>query len=186
MAISTAAAIGVQSLPAIFGSLAQLFGKDRRKQQENAAMEQYKSVSDFFQNQVKGYGQQLDKGFSNSPEAQAWLQQLANISDKNQKNIDASSAMGGLTDEAKVAAMGKNNQAQSMGVSEIYKNAMRWRNLLMNQQAGAAGQLGNVSGQMFQAGQQNRANFNQSLANILQPMQQGINTAFQSEGFKVK
>jgi hypothetical protein len=175
----------LQAAPAIGGGLAQLFGKNRRDKQEDASMRQMQSLAEMFKGDISGIEESQQAGFMNSPEAQSVIQQLKQQGVEGQRSIEAQSETNGLTDESKVAMMGKNKQAQATGMSSLMGHATNYKNMLFGQKQQAQRGLAGVTGSQYQAGMNNRKNYNDSLGNIFGNMQSGINAGFESGAFKI-
>lgn len=166
--------IGLSALPGIGSGIAQLFGKKRRNKEEDAAMEQIQNLSKMFQGNIEDHNSQLDKSYFDNSDVQDAITQLQEMGIFGNEQIDNQAAVMGSTDEARIAAKGANNQATARGLSRIFSGATNYRNMLFNQRGNAQRGLASVTNSQYQAGQNNRQNFNNSLQNIFGNMDQSI------------
>lgn len=157
--------------PALISGVSQLFGNKRRKREEEKATAGMSRMSDIFSEQLEG-------DYMDTSEATGAMTQIDQNQQANLAQINANSATQGLTDEARIAMMGRSQQATSGAIGGLAKSADLWRQRLLQQKQGALGSL-------YQVGQQNRQNFNQSISNIVNPLQKSIDTGFSSGAFDV-
>lgn len=155
--------------PALISGVSQLFGNKRRKREEEKATAGMSRMSDIFSEQLEG-------DYMDTSEATGAMTQIDQNQQDNLAQINANSATQGLTDEARIAMMGRSQQATSGAIGGLAKSADLWRQRLLQQKQGALGNL-------YQVGQQNRQNFNQSISNIVNPLQKSIDTGFSSGAF---
>ncbi|MBT0811050.1 hypothetical protein KIH41_07125 [Litoribacter ruber] len=164
--------LALNAAPGIISGVANLFNQGRRQSQEDHAAQGIRQLSDVF-------GQQLQGNYMDTAEAQGAVTQIEDNQQQNNRAIQSQSATMGMTDEARIAMMGQNNQASSGAFSNLAQSADLWRSRLLNQKQGALGNL-------YQIGQQNRQNFNQSLHNVLNPLQGAIDGAMNAGVFDNK
>jgi hypothetical protein len=159
----------IAAAPGIVSGVANVFGAKRRRAEEQKASAGISQLSDVFSSQLKG-------NYMDTAEASGAMNAMKNQHQENNQMIDATAAQSGMTDEAKIAMMGRNNQATAGGMSNMAQSADLWRSRLLNQKQGALGNL-------FQVGQANRQNFNQSLSNVVNPLAQGLGGAINAGAF---
>jgi hypothetical protein len=152
--------LALKALPGAASGIANLFGQRRRRMQEDKASQGISQLSDVFRQQLQG-------NYFDTSEAQGAIEQLKNSYMENNRAIEAQAGSQGLTDEARIAMMGRNKEAKATGMSNLGRSANLWRNQVMNQYQGSLGQL-------FQFGQANRNNFNRGLENIFAPLQSAV------------
>lgn len=162
-------AMGLSAAPSIISGIGQLFGGKRRKKQENKAAGEISKLSDVF-------SQQLNQDYFDTGEAQGAIQEFENYQDGQMDEINAAGNINGLTDEAKISMMGNANKNAQGFFANLARSGQLWRQNLLNQKQGALSSL-------YQIGQNNRQNFNNSLSNIVNPLQQSIDTGFTSGAF---
>jgi len=155
--------------PGIISGVASLFGAKRRRREEENATNQIKQLSDVF-------NQQLSGGYFNTNEAKGAITQIEDNQRQNQQAIFNSAASSGMTDEAKIAMMGRNNEATANAMGGLAQNADLWRSRLLNQKQGTLQNL-------YQIGQNNRKNFNESIANIVNPLSESLGSAMNAGVF---
>lgn len=176
--------IALSAAPAAIGMIAQLFGRKRRRKQEDAAMKNVQKVSSLFEGQIEDIDTQLGQSYLDNSDVQDALRQLEEMGFLNNKQTTNQAAITGATDESQIAAMGRSKKAQADFLAKLMSGAGQYRTMLFGQKGDALRGLGATSGAQFQMGQQNRANFNNSVANIIQPLQSSINAGFESGAFK--
>jgi hypothetical protein len=169
MPLPLLAAAGIQAIPAVTGFIGNLFDKKRRKKEENKASQGISNLADI-------YKQQLGQDYYQSAEGRGAMNMIDEESDENADMINATANVNGLTDEARIAMMGKNNKARMGGYGNLAQGANLWRQRQLNAYGGTLGQL-------FSVGINNRANTNQSLNNIVGGMQTGIDGAMNAGVF---
>lgn len=157
------AAAGIQAIPAITGLLGNLFDKKRRKNEEQKASGGISNLADIF----KG---QMSQDYFDSAEGMSTMREIDENSDENMEEINASANMNGLTDEARIAMMGKNMKAKQGAYSGLSGQSSLWRQRNQQLYQGALGQL-------FSVGYANRQNQQNSMNNIVGGMQNGIDGA---------
>jgi len=163
------AALALSAAPGLIGGIGQLFGQKRRKKEEDKAMDGIQSMADVFSGQLQG-------NYFDTAEAQGAIGEFKGMQDEQMDEINATSNINGLTDEARIAMM-KNQNKNSQGFfSNLARSGDLWRSRLLNQKQG-------VMSQLFGAGMMRRNNFNNSLSNIVNPLQESINTGFSSGAF---
>jgi hypothetical protein len=155
--------LALKALPGVASGIANLFGAKRRRQQEDKAGMGISQLTDLFKQQLQG-------DYFDTGEAQAAMTQIEDSQINNNRAINASAATMGMTDEARIGMMGKNNAATAGGMSNLARSADLWRQRITQQ-------YGNSLGSLFQVGQTNRGNFNKSLQNIFNPMQSAVDGA---------
>ena len=163
------ALLALQAAPALIGGVANMFDKNRRDAQEGKASKGYSKLTDL----LKG---NLGLDYFDSTEAMGAMKEIDSNSSSAMDQINATANVNGLTDEARIALMGKNMQAKQGAYSGMARNADLWRQRNIQSYAGS------LSG-LFNIGQQNRANFNQSLSNVTNSMQGGIDGAVNAGAF---
>lgn len=164
--------LALQTTPGIISGMANIFGRQRRRQQEDKASQGISQLADLFREQLSG-------DYFNTPEAQGAITEIMQNQQDNQRMIDNTASVTGMTDEAKIAMMGRNNQATAGGFSNLSRSAELWRNRIQQM-------YGSQLNNLFQVGQQNRQNFNNSLANILNPLSQAIGEGINAGVFDKK
>lgn len=155
--------------PGMISGVANLFWAKRRRQEEDKATAGISQLADIFRQQLSG-------DYFDTAEAQGAMTGILQNQQQNQNAINSTAASTGMTDEARIAMMGRNNEATAGGMSDLARSADLWRSRLLNQHQGALSNL-------YQVGQQNRQNFNNSLSNILNPLSEGIAGGFNSGAF---
>lgn len=163
MPLPLLAMAGIQAIPAVTGFIGNLIDKKRRKREEGKASQGISNLADI-------YKQQLGQDYFQSAEGMGAMQQIDENASEQSDMINATANVNGLTDEARIAMMGKNNKAKQAGYGNLAQGANLWRQRQLNAYGGTLGQL-------FQVGQTNRANTNNSLNNIVGGMQMGIDGA---------
>ncbi|MEC7753796.1 MAG: hypothetical protein VYB44_07185 [Bacteroidota bacterium] len=176
--------VSVSAIPGAIGMVAQLFGRKRRKQQEDAAMKNVQEVSDMFKGQISDIDTQLNQSYLENSDIKDALRQLEEMGFIQNSQTANQAAITGATDESQIAAMGKTKSAQADFLAKLMSGATDYRNMLFGQKGSAVRGLGATAGAQYQAGMQNRANFNKSIENIIQPLQSSINAGFESGAFK--
>lgn len=176
--------VAVSSIPGAIGMIAQLFGAKRRRRQEEAAMKKMEEVSGLFNGQINDVDTQLSQSYLDNSDIQDAIRQLEEMGFIQNKQTTNQAAITGATDESQIAAMGKTKNTQADFLAKLMSGASQYRNMLFGQKGDAIRGLGTVAGAQYQAGMQNRANFNNSVANIIQPLQSSINAGFESGAFK--
>lgn len=151
------------ALPSVISGISSLFGKKKAKKEEQKAAAGQSQLVDLFKSQ-------LGQNYFDTGEAKGAMTEI----DKNQQNmlndINATANVNGLTDEARIAMMGKANDATAGAYADLAQSGDLWRQRNLQNYQGALGGL-------FRIGQTNMANRSQNLQNILGPMQQGIDAA---------
>lgn len=173
------------ALPGIGQGIAQMFGRKRRKKQEDAAMMQMEELANLFRGDVAGIDEQLNQSYLENSDVQEALRQLQEMGVLQNEQVQNQAAVTGATDEAQIAAMGKTKNANADAFAKIMSGANQYRNMLFGQKGFAQRGLAGVTGTQYQAGQQNRQNFNQSLQNIFGNLQSSIGAGFESGAFKI-
>lgn len=163
------AAMAAAAAPEIIGGLAQLFGAKRRKKEEEKAMGGIRSIGDILTNQLQG-------NYFDTAESQGAIQEFKDMQSEQMNEINATSNINGLTDEAKIAMMKNQNKNAQGFFSNLARSGDLWRSRLINQKQG-------VMGQLFDAGMIRRQNFNNSISNIVNPLSYGISSGFTSGAF---
>ncbi|MDR7130330.1 hypothetical protein J2X69_002680 [Algoriphagus sp. 4150] len=151
------------ALPSVIGGISNLIGSGKRKREEEKASASQSQLVEMFKSQ-------LGQSYFDSAEGMGASTQIQQNQQDMNNQINTTANINGLTDEARIAMMGKNNMATAGAYADLSKAGDFWRQRNMQQYQGALGGL-------FNMGQQNRANRNQSIQNILGPLQQGIDTA---------
>lgn len=159
----------MSAAPGIISGIGQLFGGKRRKEQENQATSGMNSLAQMLKAQLSG--DYMDTG-----EAQGAIRSFKDNQTEQMNQINAMSNVNSLTDEARIAMMRNQNKNSQGFFNQLAQNGDLYRSRLTNQYQG-------VMSNLFGMGQQNRQNFNQSLSNIVNPMQDGINSGFASGAF---
>jgi len=163
------ALLALQAAPGIIGGISQLFGKKRRKREEERASKRISSLTDMFKSQ-------LGEDYFDSTEAMGAMKQIDNNASENFDQINATANVNGLTDEARIAMMGQNLRAKQGAYAGLAGQANLWRQRNMQNYAGSLNQL-------FSVGQKNRQNFNGSMQNILGNLQSGVDGAVNAGAF---
>lgn len=163
MAIPLLAAAGIQAIPALTGLFGNLIGKKRRNQQENFAGDEIRNLADIFK-------QQLGIDYFDSAEGMGAMKQIDQNASDQADEINSMANMGNLTDEARIAMLGKNMSAKQNAFSGLAQQSELWRQRNQRNYQGALGQL-------FQAGMARRSLDNQSLNNIVGGMQGAMDGA---------
>lgn len=159
----------LSAAPGIISGIGQLFGKKRRKNEEDKGMEGIQSMADVFSGQLQG-------NYFDTAEAQGAIGEFKGMQDEQMDEINATSNINGLTDEARIAMMKNQNKSSQGFFSNLARSGDLWRSRLLNQKQG-------VMSQLFGAGMAKRENFNNSLSNIVNPLQESISTGFSSGAF---
>lgn len=153
MPLPMIAAAGIQALPALFGLFGNKSDKKRRKNEEDKASKGFSQLTDVFQGQ-------MNQDYFDSAEGMGAMREIDENSDENFDQINAMSNINGLTDEARIAMMGQNMKAKQGAYAGLAQNSSLWRQRALQNYQGSLGNL-------FQAGQYNRANKQQSINNIV-------------------
>jgi hypothetical protein len=153
----------VAAAPAIISGISRIFGNKRAKKQEGQASEGLSQLVELFKSQ-------LGQDYFDSAEAKGAVNAITANEQENLNQIDAAGAINGLTDEAKISMKGKQNKATASAFADLSRSANLWkqRNQQMYQSS---------LGQLFGVGQKNRQNFNDSISNIVQPLQSSVDGA---------
>lgn len=161
--------IALAAAPGLIGGVANLFGAKRRKKEEQKASSGISQLADIFDQQLTG-------DYFDTGEAKGAITEITKNQQENNNAINSTASSTGMTDEARIAMMGKNNQATATGFSNLAQMAALWRSRLLNQKQGALSNL-------YQIGQQNRQNFNNSLSAVLNPMSSAIGAGMNAGAF---
>lgn len=159
----------LSALPGVIEFGANLFDRRRRKNQEDKAMKGISNLSDVFKTSLEG-------NYMDTPEVTRILAEIQKNQNANTRATNAAGASTGMTDEAKIAYAGQNNKASADAIGGIAGGADIWRR-------GVQKQYGDSLATLFDAGQANRANFNESISNITQPLKDSIDGAANSGAF---
>jgi hypothetical protein len=159
----------LSAAPGLISGAANPFGARRRRKEEEKASSGLSQLSDMFRGQLEG-------NYMDTGEAQGAMTGLRQNQADNNRAINSTAATTGMTDEAKIAMMGKNNEATAGGMSNLARSADLWRTRLQQMYGGSLSNL-------FSVGQQNRQNFNSSLSNILNPLSQGLGAGINAGAF---
>lgn len=169
MALPLLAAAGIQALPAVAGFVGNLFDRKRRKREEGKASAGISNLADVFK-------QQLGSNYFNTAEGTNAMREIDENAMEQTDQINATANMSGMTDEARIAMMGKNMKAKQGAYAGLAGNSDLWRQRNLQNYGGALGQL-------FQVGMANRQNTNNSIQNIVGGMQGGIDGAMNTGAF---
>jgi hypothetical protein len=156
-------------LPGLISAGGSLFDRKRRRNEEQKASSGISNLTDVFKRNLEG-------NYMDTPEVQRILSELFKRQNEQTRGINATAATTGMTDEARIGYQGKANEATSNAIGGLAGGADIWRR--SQQQA-----YGNSLKDLFTVGQTNRANFNQSLSNITQPLNDAIGSGISSGGF---
>lgn len=163
MALPLIAAAGIQAIPALAGLFGNLFDNKRRKREEGKASAGVSNLADIFK-------AQLGQDYFDSAEGLGAMTEIDENSDEYLDQINATANMGGLTDEARIAMMGKNMKAKQGAYAGLAQNANLWRQRNLQNYQG-------VLGQLFGMGATNRRNHQNSMNNIVGGMQGAMDGA---------
>lgn len=163
------AGLAMQVLPSLFGLAGNLIGKKRRQAEEGKASKGYSQLTDV----LKG---NLDQDYFDSTEAMGAMKEIDENTMEANQQINATANVNGLTDEARIAMMGNNMKAKQGAYSGMARQADLWRQRNLQSYQGSLGGLFNV-------GQANRENFNQSLTNVVGGAQGAIDGATNAGAF---
>lgn len=155
--------------PGVISGSANLFGGKRRRAEEQKASQGISQLADVFRGQLSG-------NYFDTPEASRAMTDIRQNQNQQNQAMQSTGAMMGLTDEAKISMMGKGNDATANAMGNLAGSGQIWRDRTQQNYS-------NQLGQLFQVGQQNRGNFNNSLQNVLGPLQQGINAGISAGAF---
>jgi hypothetical protein len=151
------------------GLAGNLFGKKRRKNEEDKASSGFSQLTDVLRGN-------LNQDYFDSAEGMGAMKEIDDNASSFMDNINATANMNGMTDEARIALMGKNIGAKQDAYSGLARNSDLWRQRALQNYQGSLGQL-------FAAGQYNRGNQQQSLNNIVGGAQGAIDGAFNVGAF---
>lgn len=154
----------IGAAPGILSGVSNIFDKKRRKQQEGKASTGVSQLVDTLK-------EQMGTNYWDSAEATGAVNAIKDNEQENLNQIDATAAINGMTDEAKLASRGKVMKSSASAFADLSRSANLWR--MRNQQAYQGGLE-----QLFGVGNQNRQNFNNSMQNIFGPMQESVSGAF--------
>lgn len=159
----------LMAAPGVISGVSNLFGRRRRQREEDKASRGISQLTDVFKQGLQG-------NFFDTPEAQRAITQILQNQDNQRRQINNTSAVSGATDEAKLSMFGRMNENTANAMGGMAGSGQLWRDRQLQQYQGSLGQL-------FGVGQANRQNFNQSLQNILGPLQEGINAGVSAGAF---
>lgn len=157
------------ALPGVIDGVSSLFDGKRRNSQEKKASEGISNLTDVFKTSLEG-------NYLDTPEGARIMAEIVKNQQENTRDLNATAETTGMTDEAKIAYQGKNNEAGANAIGKVASGADIWRQRTQQQ-------YGNSLGTLFEVGQTNRGNFNQSISNITQPLQGAIDTAANTGAF---
>lgn len=156
-------------LPGVIQGVSSLFDRGRRKREEQKASRGISNLADVYKTSLEG-------NYMDTPEVQRILAELQKQQGQNTRAINATGATTGMTDEAKIATMGRQNEATAGTVGNIASGGDLWRQ--RTQQLYGQG-LNNL----FNVGQANRQNFNNNIASITQPLNESIGAGINAGAF---
>lgn len=148
------AALAIQAVPALIGLVGNLFDRKRQKNEEGKASKGFSSLTDILQGK-------LGQSYLNSAEGMGLMKEIDQNADSQMDQLTAMSNVSGMTDEARIAMMGKVLSGKQNAYAGLSRNEDLFRQRNLQNYQGALANL-------FQAGQWNRANKQQSLSNITQ------------------
>lgn len=157
------------AIPAVTGLIGNLIDKKRRKKEEGKASGGIGDLTDIFKSQ-------LGQDYFDSSEGLGAMKQIDEESDENLDQINATANVNGLTDEARIALMGKNMKAKQGALGGLSSQASLWRQRTLQQYGGSLQNL-------FSVGMTNRRNTQNNVNNITSGMQTGIDGAFNAGVF---
>lgn len=162
-------ALALQAATAALGFIGNLLGKKRRRQQEDKASTGFSQLTDLLRGQ-------LNQDYFDSTEAMGAMKEIDQYSSSFMDEINATANVNGLTDEARIALMGKNIGAKQQAYTGLSRNADLWRQRALQNYQGSLWQL-------FSAGMANRQMQQNSLNNIVGGAQGAIDGAFSIGAF---
>lgn len=146
--------------PAVAGLIGNLLDRKRRKREEDKASAGISNLTDIFK-------EQMGQDYFSSAEGSNAMREIDENAQENMNAINASAGMNGLTDEARIAMMGRNMKAKQGAYAGLAGQSNLWRTRNQQMYQGALGQLFNV-------GMANRENRQRSINNIVSGLQGGI------------
>ena len=161
--------LALKAAPAVAGLIGNLFDKKRRKREEGKASMEISNLADIVKSQ-------LGQAYFDSAEGMAAMKEIDQNAATQMDDINATANINGLTDEARIALMGQNMKAKQGAYSGLARNADLWKQRNMQNYQGALNNL-------FQVGQTNRRNFNNSLQNVVGGFQTAVDGAFNVGAF---
>lgn len=167
--LSGIASLGLQFAPALMGLFGNMMDKKRRGQQEDKASAGFSQLTDLLRGQ-------LNQDYFDSTEAMGAMKAIDQNADNFLGKILGTANVNGLTDEARIALMGKNIGAKQQAYTGLSRNADLWRQRALQNYQGSLGQL-------FEAGMTNRGMFQNSLNNIVGGAQKAIDGATSTGAF---
>jgi hypothetical protein len=155
------AAIG--AIPGALGFITNLIGGKRRRNQEEKATKGFSQLTDLLRGN-------LNQDYFDSTEGMGAMQEIDDNASSFMDNINATANMSGMTDEARIALMGKSIGAKQDAYAGLARNSDLWRQRALQNYQGSLQQL-------FSAGMVNRGLQNQSMNNIVGGAQGAIDGA---------
>ena len=155
--------IALSLIPAIGQSKANKLA--RRRDENNPFLKEAKTLNESLK-------KEQEMSIFDTPEGQALLTELENMENESMRSIDAQGAVGGLTEEAKIASMGKVKGARAKALSGLSRQGTFRRNNIRTNRL-------RTIGQMFGMDQQLRATRNQQSAGLGQSLSDSIGNFIQ-------
>jgi hypothetical protein len=148
------AGLAIQAAPALIGLFGNMLDKKRRQSQEGKAAGGFSQLTDV----LKG---QLGQSYLGSTEGMGLMKEIDQNADSQMDQVMATANMSGMTDEAKIAMMGKVMAGKQNAYAGLARNSDIFRQRNLQNYQGALSSL-------FQAGMANRQMQQNSLNNITQ------------------
>jgi hypothetical protein len=152
--LGLAASAAIQGAPALLGGIASLTGKNKYKEDD-----EYKKYNSLY----KTLSEENAKPYLETSGAKSVLAAIREANDRRIKRITAASAVNGLTDEAKVAAMGNVQEGEAQAISGLSGNADQYRKDNLNQRLGLAEGMSGIKDKYTDKK-------NTAISNIVNPM----------------
>lgn len=146
------AGLAIQAAPALIGLFGNMLDKKRRESQEGKAAGGFSQLTDV----LKG---QLGQSYLGSTEGMGLMKEIDQNANSQMDQATATANMSGLTDEARIAMMGKIMAGKQNAYAGLARNSDLFRQRNLANYQGALSSL-------FQAGMANRQLQQNSLNNI--------------------
>jgi hypothetical protein len=153
MPIPIAASLAIQAAPAIMGLFGNMMDRKRSQAQEGKAATGFSQLTDI----LKG---RLNQSYLNSAEGMGLMKEIDQNASSQMDQLNATANVNGMTDEARIAMMGRVMAGKQNAYAGLSRNEDLFRQRNLQNYQGALGQL-------FQAGMANRQMKQNNLNNIV-------------------
>lgn len=169
MAIAPLVMAGLTAAPGLISGINGLLGKDKYKKDEQ--YQQYQSL-------YNTLNKEIAKPYMETSGAQSVLAALREANKRQIRKVTAAQAINGMTDEAKIGAMGRVNEGEALAISSLGANADNYRQGLLSQK-------NNTLSAMFDIKNNIRSRSNKNSSNIGNMLNQGISGYLMSDGYNI-